>query len=788
MKNYFLIFLLFHSSLLLAQNQATLDSLLLVTESNISDQDKVDTYVKLAEEYRSSDSTKTYHYAQQAIQLAKKIKYPEGKIDALYLMGFLNLSKKNYQETKAIFQQIIQESEKCQYLKGKANGFNGLGYHYYNLFSYDQALDNFFKSLEVSKASKDHKLIVRSYISIGEVYYFQYEYDQALDNFFKSLEVSKASKDHKLIVRNYNNIGEVYYFQHKYDQALDNFLKALYLNKKIKDKRGITKSYVNIGKTYAYQKSYKKALEYYSTALKTSGEANNEALIADIYYYIGEINCVQQNYNEALKSFAKALNLYQRLADKNSVSLIYNYLGNIYRSLGNFEKALEYNFMALEIVENSSDKSIACWSLIGLGKTYKDLKQWRLAQTYLKKGFQIAEEIQTLEGIKEAVAGLSQVEKELGNYQAAYEYQVLFKEMADSLFNEEQTKKFTTLELSYEFEQEKDSIQLANQTKQALLEKDIENRHNIQIATLIGLGLSLALVITLIFFFRNQKINNQKLHEANEEVKSVNETLHLTLNTVQHQRDQILASINYAQRIQNAILPLHATFDALLPHHFIFFKPRDIVSGDFYYIREVHNKIILAAVDCTGHGVPGAFVSLIGYLSLNVLTVIEKMASASEILGQMHIGIRRILRQKETKTYDGMDMALVSIDLENRKMEFAGAKNPLIYIQNGELHQIKGDIFGIGGEQRDMERNYTFHEIDISEPTTFYLFSDGYQDQFGGPKKRKFMTKRFRELLLEIHTKPMAEQQAILDRTLQHWMQEGNQKQTDDILVLGVRV
>ncbi|MDX2302433.1 MAG: 7TM diverse intracellular signaling domain-containing protein [Microscillaceae bacterium] len=278
---------------------------------------------------------------------------------------------------------------------------------------------------------------------------------------------------------------------------------------------------------------------------------------------------------------------------------------------------------------------------------------------------------------------------------------------------------------------------------------------------------------------------NELLQINKEKVDSINEALQLTLNTVQYQRDQILASINYAQRIQNAILPLQTTFDALLPHHFIFFKPRDIVSGDFYYIREANHKIILAAVDCTGHGVPGAFISLIGYLSLNVLTLIMKITSVSEILKEMHRGIRQVLRQKETKTYDGMDMAIVSIDKENKIMEFAGAKNPLIYVQNGELHQIKGNIFGIGGEERGMERNYTTHKVDISEPITCYLFSDGYQDQFGGPKGRKFMTNRFRDLLLEIHSKPMEEQKEILQATLLNWM--GDEKQTDDILVIGFR-
>jgi serine phosphatase RsbU (regulator of sigma subunit) len=278
----------------------------------------------------------------------------------------------------------------------------------------------------------------------------------------------------------------------------------------------------------------------------------------------------------------------------------------------------------------------------------------------------------------------------------------------------------------------------------------------------------------------------EELLKANEEINSTNQALQASIETIGHQRDEIMGSIRYAQRIQNAILPQKSTFEALLPSHFVLFKPRNIVSGDFYYIREIGDKIILAAVDCTGHGVPGAFMSFIGYLGLNVLTVIVRITTANDILRQLHQGIRQILRQKETNSKDGMDVALVVIDKTKKTLAFAGAKNPLVYIQNGVLHHIKGDIFGIGGEQREMERNYTLHEVDISVPTTLYLFSDGYQDQFGGEANKKFMSKRFRELLFEIHSKPMQEQKEILDKTIQDWMSKGREPQTDDILVMGV--
>ena len=257
-------------------------------------------------------------------------------------------------------------------------------------------------------------------------------------------------------------------------------------------------------------------------------------------------------------------------------------------------------------------------------------------------------------------------------------------------------------------------------------------------------------------------------------------------NEVQKSSDKITASINYAKRIQDAFLPDITAIQRTLPESFVLFKPRDIVSGDFYWFTEKKNKIFISALDCTGHGVPGAFMSMIGNELLNEAVNRIKLTKPNEILSHLHTGVRIGLRQYETESRDGMDMTLCCIDLEQRTLEFAGANNPLVYMQDGELMVIKGNKYSIGGEQREVKREYTNHTIDISKPTTFYLFSDGYQDQFGGKEGKKFMSKKFRQLLHMIHERPMPEQKALLDKTIQKW--QGDIKQIDDILVMGVRV
>lgn len=253
----------------------------------------------------------------------------------------------------------------------------------------------------------------------------------------------------------------------------------------------------------------------------------------------------------------------------------------------------------------------------------------------------------------------------------------------------------------------------------------------------------------------------------------------------------IMDSIHYARRIQNAILPPDSYVKKLLPNSFVFYKPKDIVSGDFYWLTKKNNLVIYAAVDCTGHGVPGAFMSIVGHNQLNYAVDVKKARNANVILDYLNEGVVDTLREKgstigKSKVKDGMDLALCVIDFKNMKLEFAGANNPLCIIRNKEIIQIKGDRQPIGGSFDEELPKFTNHEFDLQKGDVLYTFSDGYPDQFGGHDGRKFMVKKFRELLLEIHQNPIEDQEQILDDILEKW--RGKEEQVDDILVMGVKI
>lgn len=319
------------------------------------------------------------------------------------------------------------------------------------------------------------------------------------------------------------------------------------------------------------------------------------------------------------------------------------------------------------------------------------------------------------------------------------------------------------------------------------------------------------------FISQQNRILEETVKKRTQEISEQNVLLGIqsyelteALTELKFKNNEVISSINYAQRIQTAMLPqmeeIQNTFQKINAEVFVFFKPRDIVSGDFYWMLEKENKIVLAAVDCTGHGVPGSIMSMIGNDLLNEIVGFRGVLEADKILNLLHLGVRTALRQKDTNNNDGMDMSLVVIDKDTLQMEFAGACSSMLYVQNGQIQQVRGDRKSIGGVQREQERIFNKHTLQLvnqlawqettndvqtmgmPNETAFYLFSDGYLDQMGGENQKKFMIKRFRDLIQEIHHKTIKEQHQIIQSTLENWMQTSSHKQIDDILVVGVKM
>jgi len=297
------------------------------------------------------------------------------------------------------------------------------------------------------------------------------------------------------------------------------------------------------------------------------------------------------------------------------------------------------------------------------------------------------------------------------------------------------------------------------------------------------------------------QITNEQLEKFQNELKKAIVREQSTKKELEKAKDSVIAkknenilsSLRYAKRIQSLLLPEEKVLYNYLPESFIFYQPKDIVSGDFYWFSPGIDEIIIAAVDCTGHGVPGAITSMIGIEQITEIVQLYNIREVDKVLHTLHSGVKNILKQDTSGNKDGMDMALCKVMLKEKKIEFSGAKNPIIYIQDNEegkpeLNIIKGSKLPIAGGYPKHNRDFIKHTIDISKPTACYLFTDGFQDQFGGEHDQKFMIKALKELLLKIYQLPMQEQKNILEQTISNWMEVANQEQIDDMLIIGFKV
>jgi serine phosphatase RsbU (regulator of sigma subunit) len=303
-----------------------------------------------------------------------------------------------------------------------------------------------------------------------------------------------------------------------------------------------------------------------------------------------------------------------------------------------------------------------------------------------------------------------------------------------------------------------------------------------------GLAVTAVILALLVALYKRNKIEreaNLKLNEQYQEISRQHTEIQTQRDEIEKNHQQIQSSIKYAQRIQSAILPRSEDLVSIMQHIFLIFRPKDVVSGDFYWVHKIENTKVVIVADCTGHGVPGAFMSMIGNELLNEIISINHILIPSKILENLHKGVKRALKQEDSSNRDGMDIAVCVIDTITKKAKFAGAKNPVVYVENGELHVIKGNRNPIGGVQKDSDEPFELHEFEVTDNTMIYLYTDGFQDQFGGKNDKRLGAKRLKELMLSNYMLSMEEQKNTLETILDLWMR--GYPQTDDITILGFK-
>ncbi|MDX2304448.1 MAG: tetratricopeptide repeat protein [Microscillaceae bacterium] len=653
--------------------------------------------------------------------------------------------------------------------------------------------------------------------NISQKLYLLQEYSQKLnfeDNTYalkyarQALDIAQKQTNPVQLYAALLNIAEIYKVYAEYEEALRFLSKALQIAEKQTDKQLIIPVLNQLARIHLEMSHIKEAFDYSHRALELAEAQKDIKSLIEIYNDLGSFHLQNQDYNRAKSYTYQAFRLSKKLRNRYFFALSNLHLATIYNETGEFKKALLYATATTQIISNETNLSmISLKASIEMGRAFLGNAAFENAQKKLHEALDYAHQIKARQMIVQIYKYLSLVQEYQNNPADALHYYKLHKAYTDSVFNEDKNRSLSRMHSLLQLEKKNKEIDLLTKDK-----KIREEEYYVQ--TLLRNSLIGAFAFFLILAFvlyrnnaqtqkinrllrqQNLEINRQKeailehqkhIEKKNKMLELQNFEINLQNEEIENQNKDIRDSIEYAQRIQAAMLPSQEKIVKALPEHFILFKPRDIVSGDFYWFQDRGDIVILGAIDCTGHGVPGAFMSLIANDLLNEIIIEKNIIEPDYILKELHHKIMFALNQEETKNRDGMDIAMCVIHKDKKILEFAGAYNPMVYIQNQEINMIKGDSFPIGGWHfMDGERIFTRHQIDISQPTVVYIYSDGFQDQFGGPDGRKLMKSHFRKLLQEIHTLPMSKQKDILNRTINNWMR--GHEQVDDMLIIGVKL
>jgi serine phosphatase RsbU (regulator of sigma subunit)/Tfp pilus assembly protein PilF len=627
---------------------------------------------------------------------------------------------------------------------------------------------------QLENAEGKNKVII-----LNELYkqYVNNDPAKALDYTNRALELAIEINDPSGMASSYNNIGVINKNRGKLDDALDSYLKSVRIQEENKFEDALAYTYNNIGTIYSLKSEFEKALEYFNKALKQFESIDHKLRIIGTLNNIGNVYTDLEEYDYALKHYMQSLTIYEELEDNSQAFVPFNNIGNIYFQKGEWDNAMAFYESAYDLEKLRNDLNGQANALHNIGTVYKSTKQNEKAIEIFTDALSLAQETDNKRLIEIIYGSLAETYFATGDMFMAYSFLQLHNNAKEQVFNELSDRRIAELESAYEIEKKQaeiEALKVESELQQLQIQNDKIIITSVVIVSFLVVGLSLVIFQEL----RTIKKNKRQLEAQNIELEAQK-------LIIQEKNDSITESIDYAKSVQHSLLQFNVP-QRNQNDFFVLFKPKDIVSGDFFWFSALKDRHVVAAIDCTGHGVAGAFMTVIGHSSLEQIINRDQDTSPALILSKLDEQVRNSINQtdKTTSTH-GMDVALCSIDRKEGKLYFSGANRPLYQIRNNEINVVKGTKRTIG----DMEENplkFEEHQLDIEEGDIFYIFSDGYPDQFGGPDSKKFMVSNFKKMLLKIHQKPLADQHEVLKTTLSDWRKGG--EQTDDILVIGFKV
>ena len=611
----------------------------------------------------------------------------------------------------------------------------------------------------------NHKERLREYDAACVQAWLDGRYDDVLTISDKGIVFSKKHGTDESTASLYNNLGIAYDYLGKYSESLEAYFEALRLIRN--DKKSDLRSRVlsNIGLIYANQGQHEKALSYYNRALAIDRKSGSEEAVCAVLNNIAIIYVKQKKFDEAIKNYEECIRIDKKIESDYGLGDDYNNIAVCYLNMQDYEKAMYYLNQSLEIRMAMDNKLGVSETYTNIASVYVGQNNFEEAKKYFLLSVPLSQEMGSRESLKYAYENLAIVEEKLGNEKEAFRYYKEFISVRDSLQNLDQVRRQTELELNYEHEKERE----LNKLKQA--------RKEDKARAILYAVISVAGILLIFFILLFQRWKTTKRQQKIIEEKTA---------LVQQKNQEILDSIAYAKRIQTAILPASELMTSLLPSSFILYKPKDIVAGDFYWLEETGQGIYLAVADCTGHGVPGALMSVVCHNALNRSLREFNLTSPAAILNKTREIVIHDLSKDSSKVNDGMDVSLCCVDLASRKLTWSGANHNLWVYRRSEnqIEQIKGDKqpIGLHHEMKDFQE----HQIKLQTSDRVFMFTDGLADQFGGEKGKKLMSATLKNWVTETAQESIAEQGRVIESQFISW--KGSFEQVDDICAIGFEV
>jgi tetratricopeptide (TPR) repeat protein len=757
------------------------------------------------EAQRVRDMEKAQDLANRALDSSLQIGYQHGVATSLFIIGLTHQRTSNPKVALEFYKRAFSLSLDNHQLR--ANIIRNYGNCHNDLGNYDSAIVYFNKLLELATQNNLETEISRAYNNLGISYDSKGDLLLALDYYFKSLDIKTKQNDMKGMSSTFNNIGVVFYNQGDIPRAVEYFLKSQKIKEELGDLPAVANTYNNISVIFKEQKQYEEALNYLQKAIEINSIINDKRALAVCLLNQGMLFHEIGNIKEALKKVKKSLEINCEVgAKQGEINSLFS-LGEIYLSGGQIDSSKIFLKKAEKLCIETGDKRNLGNVHILLAKNLTKTKAYNEAIHYAYSALTLAKAVNTIILQRDTHEVLAYINEMKGNHKESLIHYKNFITLRDTLSNNDRSKRIMQLQMQAKYDKVIETERIKQEKDMAVAQ--LETQRQVLVSRSFMLITFLSLIIAGIAFYHyrvNKKLSislrqqKEEIEQQTEEIVTQSNEIENQRNLVTLQRDRIMElfteiseSVMYAQRIQQALFPSTKLLGKLLGEHFVFMRPKQVVSGDFCWIARSGDSTYVATVDCTGHGMPGAFMSMLGTTLLNELILHQANCAPNLMLDFLRDKVISTLNQTEQNQddADGMDISLIKINFDTLQLDYAGANMPVWIVRQSDSNDSSAQLFELLPDRMPISYFYKMEpfklqSFNLQKGDTIYMFSDGYADQFGGKNEKKFQIKQFRKLLLSISHLPTSEQKLELRENFIKW--QGDNYQVDDVIVLGIRI